>query len=684
MRPPSREQRPAGRRRRRRRRRGRLAGARPDRARRGSGCAASSAPPPARCSKRARPAGKARRSPATPTPSRSPSPRFNQARVAIRIAGSGSTPPRLLLNTLPPDFAVPSECAYRPVDRSSREARATLGVPGVGATEKAAARKARCSLVFASGHRAPSGRGRRERGPDPDSHPAGAGGQARGGSGRRRRPRRRRRRSPTRRSTPRGAPVAAVRQEFASGAAQTGLLAGVAGGPIGGLSAGPSGTGRRADRLPPGRSGPLRDRRRAGQLAAGFLQGQGAEGLGAARGRASCAGRRPKSAVGGLTYSVLVERPGRQEAACAARPLPPPRRCSAAACGGCRRWPPIGSAQQVLERGGEAARRRRSAPRCALKVSRTTAPGAVRLRDADSGLRAEVDRRSSFGDGTRRPRGLEASTTPTSAPVATRSPSAPATGSATGSPGASRRWSGEARRALGPRAALLGAVAALLAPASAGGRFRPDPARLQERRRAGRRGAGAGDLSADGRYLAFQGTIGGLRGVFRKDLETGAVAAGRGRERLRSEGPSADASAPSISADGRYVSFTTEDGARRRRRHSAGIAATSTSPTWAPRRRPTSWPPRCDGSSQGLAYEAPAARSPPAGSRSAPTGARSSSSPRAPSNLTSVPGGSTEGTPTPAGQVVLRDLDAQADDAGQRRARPRNRRDDRAAGHGGA
>ena len=30
-------------------------------------------------------------------------------------------------------------------------------------------------------------------------------------------------------------------------------------------------------------------------------------------------------------------------------------------------------------------------------------------------------------------------------------------------------------------------------------------------------------ISADGRYLAFRGAIGGLKGVFRKDLTTGAV-----------------------------------------------------------------------------------------------------------------------------------------------------------------
>lgn len=63
-------------------------------------------------------------------------------------------------------------------------------------------------------------------------------------------------------------------------------------------------------------------------------------------------------------------------------------------------------------------------------------------------------------------------------------------------------------------------------------------------------------LSADGRYLAFRGTLGGLSGVFRRDLQTGAVVPVAAASAYEEE-PEADAGAPSISADGRYVSFTT-------------------------------------------------------------------------------------------------------------------------------
>ncbi len=58
-------------------------------------------------------------------------------------------------------------------------------------------------------------------------------------------------------------------------------------------------------------------------------------------------------------------------------------------------------------------------------------------------------------------------------------------------------------------------------------------------------------ISGDGRYVAFDGSFGGIAGVWRRDLATGAVeqVAGGGAE------------LPSISEDGRYISFTTNEGA---------------------------------------------------------------------------------------------------------------------------
>lgn len=58
-------------------------------------------------------------------------------------------------------------------------------------------------------------------------------------------------------------------------------------------------------------------------------------------------------------------------------------------------------------------------------------------------------------------------------------------------------------------------------------------------------------VSGDGRYVAFDGSIGGVGGVWRRDLETGAIQQVAG----------GDAELPSISEDGRFISFTTNEGA---------------------------------------------------------------------------------------------------------------------------
>jgi hypothetical protein len=64
-------------------------------------------------------------------------------------------------------------------------------------------------------------------------------------------------------------------------------------------------------------------------------------------------------------------------------------------------------------------------------------------------------------------------------------------------------------------------------------------------------------ISGDGRYVAFDGSFGGRTGVWRRDLQTGAVTpvAAENLEEPATSAPDADL--PSISADGRYVSFTT-------------------------------------------------------------------------------------------------------------------------------
>jgi Tol biopolymer transport system component len=65
-------------------------------------------------------------------------------------------------------------------------------------------------------------------------------------------------------------------------------------------------------------------------------------------------------------------------------------------------------------------------------------------------------------------------------------------------------------------------------------------------------------ISADGRYVAFEGKIGGRWGIFRKDLATGAIVAVSAGSAYENKDPVVSAERPSISADGRYVSFTTK------------------------------------------------------------------------------------------------------------------------------
>jgi hypothetical protein len=64
-------------------------------------------------------------------------------------------------------------------------------------------------------------------------------------------------------------------------------------------------------------------------------------------------------------------------------------------------------------------------------------------------------------------------------------------------------------------------------------------------------------ISGNRRYVAFDGSYGGLRGVWRRDLQTGAVEAVAAEDPSSPADSAPDADLPSISEDGRYVSFTT-------------------------------------------------------------------------------------------------------------------------------
>jgi hypothetical protein len=66
-------------------------------------------------------------------------------------------------------------------------------------------------------------------------------------------------------------------------------------------------------------------------------------------------------------------------------------------------------------------------------------------------------------------------------------------------------------------------------------------------------------IAADGRYIAFDGSIGGVSGVWRAEL--GRNPAGQLYTTKIEQVAGGDSELPSISAEGRYVSFTTNEGA---------------------------------------------------------------------------------------------------------------------------
>jgi hypothetical protein len=64
-------------------------------------------------------------------------------------------------------------------------------------------------------------------------------------------------------------------------------------------------------------------------------------------------------------------------------------------------------------------------------------------------------------------------------------------------------------------------------------------------------------MSADGRYVVFVGSFNDVHGVYRKDLATGELVLVAGEDAADPELSTPDAGSPSISEEGRYVSFTT-------------------------------------------------------------------------------------------------------------------------------
>jgi Tol biopolymer transport system component len=158
-------------------------------------------------------------------------------------------------------------------------------------------------------------------------------------------------------------------------------------------------------------------------------------------------------------------------------------------------------------------------------------------------------------------------------------------------------------------------------------------------------------ISADGRYLAFQGAIGGLRGVFRKDLQSGTVLPVAAGSALEANAPGADAASPSISADGRYVAFTTAarldplDDQQPASRDVYVADMSSTPPSYE-------LASALDGAAAGLTYAGSGGSEASGRVALSADGRRVAFFTTAASNLT----GEATKTDAPAGQVALRDL----------------------------
>ncbi|HVY77500.1 MAG TPA: PKD domain-containing protein [Solirubrobacterales bacterium] len=194
-----------------------------------------------------------------------------------------------------------------------------------------------------------------------------------------------------------GRPALAVRQVLGSGAAQTGLVSGVQAGPVSGLAIG---------------------RLESGDALIGFRQGEAGsfeivgERVGAAPSKLILQGpsrwvrpRRarlhwegPRSAVGGLTYSVLLD--GRVARGGLRRHRFRPR--PAVLGSGVVRAQVLATdrlGQQLLSRPTKL-RVDGQAPRVRVRVRRARGAVAIRIADSDSGLRRRATR-VDFGDGVR-------------------------------------------------------------------------------------------------------------------------------------------------------------------------------------------------------------------------------------------------------------------------------------------
>jgi hypothetical protein len=178
-------------------------------------------------------------------------------------------------------------------------------------------------------------------------------------------------------------------------------------------------------------------------------------------------------------------------------------------------------------------------------------------------------------------------------------------------------------------------------------------------------------FAQNGRYVVFRGSVAATPGIYRRDLLVGGVELVAGRDDSQPALSAPDAVAPSVSADGRYIAFTTTADLDPQDDTGSGCPQVYVRDMDLPAGAPGAYTlvSALNGTSRGLTYEDPSVSCPPTtppqlvigGSQAAPGVALSADGRSVAftiltaSNLTTGEGGQTT---TPAGQVVLRNLDS--------------------------
>jgi Tol biopolymer transport system component len=171
-------------------------------------------------------------------------------------------------------------------------------------------------------------------------------------------------------------------------------------------------------------------------------------------------------------------------------------------------------------------------------------------------------------------------------------------------------------------------------------------------------------ISGDGRYVVFDGSYGGVTGVWRRDLQTGAIAPVASGNAAEPAIDAPDAELPSVSDDGRYVSFTTTAALDPLDDTNAGPDVYVRDMS-IPASQPCEPGSECaytlvsavDGSSAGLSYTPPEGQAQSYGSQAAGRSAISADGRKVVFVTTAI--SDLAGPGTPALQVAMRDLDTE-------------------------